>query len=177
MISLGATLLVSLSAASAGTATPSAAVTCADEPTSHLGAWVLAEEADADSDADQGPVYATPAEVECPTPRGGAASPGDATCEETPPPDLWYRVSSAAAGEQVMNTLVPGRRARPGRPALAAAGSAPDHRQLMPAPHFQPVALCAVPLLLPSDPSVQVSRSSQTPPARILAPPDRPPRV
>ena len=173
MLSLGVTLLLSLST-TAGTGAPSAAVTCADEPTSHLGSWFLAEAQAEDDAAGAGPVYATPAEVECPTPVAGGLL-GDATCEETPPPDLWYRVSSAAAGEQVMNTLAPGRRAHAGRPALAA-GSAPDHRQLTP-PDFQPVALCALPTLLTSDPIVQVSRSSQIPPARILAPPDRPPRV
>jgi hypothetical protein len=173
MLSLGVTLVVSLSAASPGVAS-TAGVTCADEPTSHLAGWVAP--AGPDGDEAEGPVYATPAEVECPTPAPGAALLGDATCDETPPPDLWYRVSSPGASEHASGAYVAARRGHSGRPAVSAGTPVPDHRQVT-APDFQPVALFALPALPSSSLSAGVSFHSDTPPARILAPPDEPPRV
>jgi hypothetical protein len=114
--------------------------------------------------------------VECPTPALGSLVLGDATCDETPPPDLWYRISTPGASERATSTITSGRRSHAGRAALSAGAPSPDSRSIAP-PDFQPVALCAVPVLLPSGLHSGVLVRSDAPPARTLAPPDRPPRV
>ena len=66
MLSLLATLLASASLPAA----PSASITCADGPASCDSAWVVMGAPDAERDEPRD--YATPAEVECPTPAGKA---------------------------------------------------------------------------------------------------------
>jgi hypothetical protein len=174
MLSLGITLMVSLSAAPATAVVAPSGVTCADEPASPAVEWVMLPTV-APAEAEPA-AYATPVEVECPTPSAGAVALGDATCDETPPPDLWYRISTPGALEHATATIASGRRAHGGRAALSAGAPAPDTRSIAP-PDSQPLALSAVPTLLPSGLHSGVVVRSDTPPARTLAPPDRPPRV
>ena len=91
MLSLLATLLVSAPLMAA----PSASVTCADGPASCDAAWVFMGAPDADRDEPRD--YATPAEVECPTPATGEDELGE--CAYEGPLDLWYRMSRFAEPE------------------------------------------------------------------------------
>ena len=87
-------LLVTLLASAPLPAAPSASITCADGPASCDSAWVvMGSPADSDEPRD----YATPAEVECPTPAGDAEL-GECAPDEGPqrPFDLWYRMSRFA---------------------------------------------------------------------------------
>src|SRR5580765_5324731 len=123
-------------------ATPSASVTCVDGPASWDGASVPA----ALAVADDGPRdYATPAEVDCPTPPPGLAAAPE--CDVTPPPDLWYRVSQFPESERTGSTLTVGHRARGGRAASSCGAPPSDSGHLAP-PHAQPLALTALPVLV-----------------------------
>jgi hypothetical protein len=164
MPALLASLVVSLLPAM-----PSASVTCAEAPASCDGAWLLA----APAQAAEGPVdYATPAEVECPTP------PGDGqvgTCDPTPL-DLWYRVSRLPESESGGTTIAPARRARGGSLASSCGAPPPDAGHFAP-PAAQPLALYALPTLLADSTPLTLTPDARVLPARALAPPDRPPRV
>lgn len=164
-------------AISAPPAMPSASVTCPGWPASCDGAWGnLADGAPADAqdqEDDAGPrEYATPVEVDCPTPPETAAA---GECSE-PPVDFWgYRVSRSPDGELPAGSLAPApRRVRTGR--SLSAGGAPDPGHLS-APDVQPAALCAVPGLVPAGADDRAAMTTRTIIARAIAPPDRPPRA
>jgi hypothetical protein len=159
-------------------AMPSASVTCAEAPASCDGAWLPAAPAEVQGQAqgqlDDGPVdYATPAEVECPTPPTGDGQVG--TCDPTPL-DLWYRVSRVPESESGGTTIAPARRSRGGRVASSCGTPLPDAGYFAP-PSAQPAALYAVPTLLAEWTRLLLSPDARELPARALAPPDRPPRV
>ena len=158
---------------------PSASVTCPGWPASCDGAWgaaVVDDSADAPAQAaiNDGPRdYATPAEIDCPTaPDAPAVATGE--CSE-PPLNLWYRVSRFPDSEQPTGSLVAApRRAHSNRGITS--GGAPDVGHWS-APDVQPVALFALPGLVSAGARNHLDTSSRTIPARVLAPPDRPPRA
>ncbi len=172
--------LVLALAVTAPPAMPSAAVTCPGWPASCDSAWANTADdapADADSDADSDDSlreYATPVEVDCPTPpEVPAVATGE--CSEPPLLNLWYRVSRSPDSELPPGSLAPApRRARPGR--SLTAGGAPDVGHLS-GPDVQPAALYALPGLAPVAARSRTDVSTWTIPTRALAPPDRPPRA
>ena len=163
MLPLLASLAISLVPAM-----PSASVTCAEAPASCDGAWLAAPVEVADGPVD----YATPAEVECPSPVVGAVQ--DGTCDALPL-DQWYRVSRVPDSESGGTTVAPARRSR-GVTSASSCGTPPDATHLAP-PATQLLALYAVPALLPDPSRFTFTPDARVLPARALAPPDRPPRV
>jgi hypothetical protein len=164
MLHLIASLAVSLVPAM-----PSASVTCAEAPASCDGAWLPAARAAADGPVD----YATPAEVECPSPAVGAAQ--DGTCDPLPL-DQWYRVSRLPESESGGTTVAPARRSR-GAPLASSCGTPPPDGAHVAPPAAQPLALYAVPALLADTSRLPLIHDARVLPARALAPPDRPPRA
>ena len=173
MLGLVFTLAVSLAPAM-----PSASVTCPEWPASCDGAWgAVAVDDSAGTPAaatDDGPRdYATPAEVDCPTmPDAPALATGE--CSE-PPLNLWYRVSRFPDSEQPPGSLVAAPRRAHGNRGITSGG-APDVGHWS-APDLQPVALFALPGIVSTGARNHSDISSRTIPARVLAPPDRPPRA
>jgi len=121
-------LLVTLLASAPLPAAPSASITCADGPASCDSAWVVmgAPAADRDEPRD----YATPAEVECPTPAGDADL---GECADEGPFDLWYRMSRFAQPDPGGVGSAPARRSAargpgPTRPSWRCSRSPPCRR-------------------------------------------------
>jgi len=163
---------------SAAPAMPSASVTCPGWPASCDGASVaIALDDSADAPAADGPRdYATPAEVDCPSPPEAPAHPWVASGECSEPPlNLWYRVSRFPDSEQPTGSLVPAARGVRSNRAFTSRG--PQDVGHWSAPDVQSLALFAVPGLAPSGARNHSDVSSRTVPARALAPPDRPPRA
>jgi len=182
LLGLVFTLAVSVVPAmpSAVPAMPSASVTCPLWPASCDGAWgAMAADASAAAPAatNDGPHdYATPAEVDCPTPPEAPAQPSVASgeCSE-PPVNLWYRISRFPDSERPPESLVPApRRARSNRGVSSSGTQDVGHWS---APDVQPLALFALPGFVSTGARNHSDRSSRTIPARALAPPDRPPRA
>jgi hypothetical protein len=175
---LGPLLTLAL-AVSAPPAMPSASVSCPSWPASCDGAWAnLVDDAGADArgqdDAGGPREYATPVEVDCPTPPDATAPTASSECDE-PTLNLWYRVSRYADSELPAGSLAPApRRTHVGHGL--SAGGAPDPGHLS-APDVQPAALTALPGLAPADARDRAAVSTQTIVARAIAPPDRPPRA
>lgn len=158
-------------------AMPSASVTCPGWPASCDGAWgatAVDDSADAQAATDDGPRdYATPAEVDCPTtPDAPAVATGE--CSE-PPLNLWYRVSRFPDSEQPTGSLVAAPRRAQSNRGVSSSGAQDVGRWS--APDVQPLALFALPGLAPTGARNHSDVSSRTIPARVLAPPDRPPRA
>jgi hypothetical protein len=160
---------------SAAPAMPSAAVTCPGWPATCDGASVAATASTGaggqDDDAPRD--YATPAEVDCPTPSDAPIASGE--CESAPL-DLWYRMSRPTDSEQPNGSLAPGpRRARAGRGSSCGGGPVdPGHLTM---PDVQPLALFALHDLVPQSARNGLLWDTQSLPLRTLAPPDRPPRT
>ncbi|HEY6477814.1 MAG TPA: hypothetical protein VI456_14655 [Polyangia bacterium] len=176
MLGLGLALAL---AVTAPPTMPSAAVTCPGWPASCDGAWGPTADdvpAGADEAADDGPrEYATPVEIDCPTPPEAPTTTASGECTEPPVLNLWYRVSRSPDGELPAGSLVPApRRARTAR--SLSAGGAPDVGHLS-APDVQPAALCALPGLAPADAHDGADVTTRTIILRAIAPPDRPPRA
>jgi hypothetical protein len=148
-------------------ALPSASVTCPDEPASCDSAAVLMVEAPAPRD------YATPAEVDCEDPGVDGAGEELATACDEVSLDFWYRVSRLPDGES--GSLVPVRHVRGSR--IGSSCGVPPERGQISTPQMQPLALFAVPILMPVEAQADRSPEARRLPARVLAPPDRPPRV
>ncbi len=169
MLGFVAPLLVS-----AATVMPSASVTCAESPASCDAAWptALAE------GADEGPRdYATPAEVDCPSPIDGPMAANECDPVAPVPLDAWYRVSRFPESERPAGAWAPApRRARAFKPA-AFTGGLPDAGHWS-RPDVQPVALSATlpTRTAPSRRAVFFSTAQEIL-ARVIAPPDRPPRA
>ena len=163
---------------SAAPAMPSAAVTCPDWPASCDGAAVGlgagAPGSDGTNKDDSGPRdYATPAEIDCPTPGDGPIASGE--CDEAPL-DLWYRVSRSPDSEQPNGAIAPpAHRARAGRGV--SCGTRPADPGHLAPPDVQPVALFALPGLAPAIDRNHFLAGAQPLPLRTLTPPDRPPRA
>ena len=158
-------------------AMPSASVTCPEWPASCDGAAVAVDDsADAAAQAatDDGPRdYATPAEIDCPTtPDAPAVATGE--CSE-PPLNLWYRVSRFPDSEQPTGSLVAAPRRAHGNRGITSGGAQDVGRWS--APDVQPLALFALPGIVSTGARNHSDISSRTIPARVLAPPDRPPRA
>jgi hypothetical protein len=167
MLSLLATLLASAPLIAA----PSASVTCADGPASCDAAWVFMGAPDAGRDEPRD--YATPAEVECPTPATGEDALGE--CAYEGPLDLWYRMSRFAEPDPGAVGTAPARRA-----VVKISGSsygAPHDASQRTAPDAPQIALFAVPALAPIDGAPDFSPDARGPTARPIAPPERPPRA
>ena len=168
-------LLVSF-VVSALPAMPSASVTCPGWPASCDGAWAMVP---TDPPDDDGPRdYATPAEVDCPTPPdppGPNSNAMASECSDTPVNVFWFRVSRTADSERPSGGLAPApRRARTDH---ALAGSGPQDAAHLSAPDLRPIALCALPGIVPTVARHFFDSGLQALPARSLAPPDRPPRA
>jgi hypothetical protein len=148
-------------------AMPSASVTCPDGPASCDVAWIVA------ADAPEAPAaprdYATPAEVDCEGPAEVAALASE--CDEVSL-DFWYRVSRLPESET--GSLVPTRHGR-GR-MHSAFGAPPERGQLSAPQQQQPLALFAVPGLMLVETPADLRAETRRLPARVVAPPDRPPR-
>jgi hypothetical protein len=161
-------------------AMPSASITCPGWPASCDAAWgAVADDDSADAPAatDDGPRdYATPAEIDCPTPPEPPAVPSVASGECSEPPlNLWYRVSRFPDSERPPESLVPAsRRARSNRGVSSGGAQDVGHWS---APDLQPLALFALPGFVATGARTHSDVSSRTIPARALAPPDRPPRA
>jgi hypothetical protein len=172
---LGLSLTLAL-AVTAPPPMPSASVTCPSWPASCDGAWAnVADAAPADARDDEGPrEYATPVEIDCPTPPEAPAT-ASGECSE-PPVDFWgYCVSRSADSELPAGSLAPApRRARVAHGLSAGGAPHPGH---LSAPDVQPAALCALPGLAPADAHDRAAMTTQTIVARAIAPPDRPPRA
>ena len=179
MLGLVLTLAVSANPAMplGAAAMPSASVTCPGWPASCDGAWGATVDDSADEATNEGPRdYATPAEVDCPSPPQAPAQAWVASGECSEPPlNLWYRVSRFPDSEQPTGSLVPAPRGAHGNRAITSRG--PQDVGHWSAPDLQPLALFAVPGLAPSGGRNLSDISSRTVPARALAPPDRPPRA
>jgi hypothetical protein len=162
MFALVASMLMSLPAM------PSASVTCADQPASCDANWVVV----AAGDDEQRPRdYATPAEIECPTPAPtGPMLSGE--CDQAPP-DLWYRVSRVPIGPAGTLTAEQRRAADDLASSFTAPPATPKRAAT---PDAQPLALVAVPALTAGDAGAELPIDTQAPPGRCLVPPDRPPR-
>ncbi|HVV48177.1 MAG TPA: hypothetical protein VHO06_00825 [Polyangia bacterium] len=173
MFGLGLVLAL---AASAPPAMPSAAVTCPGWPASCDGAWgAMADDAPAGSNDDGPREYATPAEIDCPTPsEAPPAAVGE--CSEPPLLNLWYRVSRSPDSEMPAGSLAPAPRRTRGAHLVSAGGTHDVGGHLSP-PQLQPLALVALPGLAPGDGRDFSTVSTRAIPARAIAPPDRPPRA
>jgi hypothetical protein len=163
-------------------AMPSASVTCPGWPASCDGAWGAvaadgATDAPTQAGTDDGPRdYATPVEVDCPSPPEAPAQAWVASGECSEPPlNLWYRVSRFPDSEQPTGSLAPAPRGARSNRGISAGG--PQDVGHWSAPDLQPVALFALPCLVPTAARNHLDVSSRTVPARAIAPPDRPPRA
>ena len=167
-------------AVTAPPAMPSASVTCPGWPASCDGAWApdVAPPAGGAASDDGPPEYATPVEVDCPTPPEAAPADSSASGECSEPPLVFfyrYFVSRSPESEAPTGTLAPApRRARASHGVSARGTEDVGH---LSAPDLQPLALVALPALLPGSGRNLREASTRVIPARALAPPDRPPRV
>lgn len=157
-----------------------ASVTCADAPATcepaSSAARVPAASTAVDAEAQHdlpfgGPTeYATPAEVDCPTPAGEVAS---GECSAPTPLYRWYGVSRLSDGEQTTPSL----RTAPRRPRVQAAlSSLPSDPARPELRAGQPIALQEPSTLFIAAGRADLPVCSLWLPARALAPPDRPPR-
>jgi hypothetical protein len=157
---------------------PSAAVTCPGWPATCDGAAVplVASAGDRDDgDADGPREYATPAEIDCPTPLAASGPIASGECDGAPL-DLWYRVSRLPDSERPAGSLTPTpRRSRAGHGSASGGGPA-DPGQLS-APDVKPAALFAQHDFVATEGRAIFVRSTDALPARVVAPPDRPPRA
>jgi hypothetical protein len=108
----------------------------------------------------------------CPDPAPPAAEVGE--CNVVAPLDLWYRMSRFADPEPSGAAAGPARRAQANQGTSCDAPNTPA--QLSP-PSFPPVALVALPTLLPLHAPSHFDADARDLPARALAPPERPPRA
>jgi len=108
----------------------------------------------------------------CPDSTPPAAEVGE--CDVVAPLDLWYRMSRFADPEPSGVAAGPARRAQANQGASCDAPNTPA--QLSP-PSVPPVALFALPTLLPLHVPSHFDADARDLPARALAPPERPPRA
>ncbi|HZL20915.1 MAG TPA: hypothetical protein VFG23_24490 [Polyangia bacterium] len=157
---------------------PSAAVSCPGWPATCDGAALplAASTGDGDEGDGAGPrEYATPAEIDCPTPPVANGPIASGECDGAPL-DLWYRVSRLPDSERPAGSLMPMPRRSRAAHGSASGGRPADPGQLS-APDLKPAVLFA-----PHDFVATVGRglfvrSTDALPARVVAPPDRPPRA
>ena len=109
----------------------------------------------------------------CPDATPETAEVGE--CGQTAPLDLWYRMSRFADPDPGSAGAGPARRAQANHgvpscdaPSVPAQGSSPN---------IPPVALVALPTLIPLHVPSHFNADARDLPARSLAPPERPPRA
>ena len=176
---LGLVLSLVVSTASA---MPSAAVTCPGWPATCDGAAVplvafsgVSSEDGDDRDADGRREYATPAEIDCPAPLAANGPIASGECDGAPL-DLWYRVSRLPESERPAGSLMPTSRRSRAAHGSASGGGPADPGQLS-APDVKPAALFALHDFVATVGRGLFVRSTDALPARVVAPPDRPPRA
>lgn len=115
----------------------------------------------------------------CPDP---GPNPGPTTadvavgeCGEAAPLDLWYRMSRIAENEPGGIGAGPARRLQANRAITSC--DAPQVPAQVSAPDVPPVALVALPTLLPLQGPTHFDGDARDLPARAIAPPERPPRA
>jgi len=117
---------------------------------------------------------ASPAVSTCPDP----VPPADVECSEVAPLDLWYRMSRFADSEPGGLAAGPARRAPANRNLDLSSCGAPQVPAQVSSPDAPtPVALFALPGLLPLHVPSHFDADARDLPARAIAPPERPPRV
>jgi hypothetical protein len=129
-------------------------------------------------DEDEAPIFATPAEVDCPAVSAPSPASAQAGGEDCSPPsiDFRYRVSRSPESERPPGALRP-QRARRNVRLIAACTGLPMERGSSLAPSTaQPIAVYAVPGLRPPAARSATFEWSPGGPARTLEPLDRPPR-
>jgi hypothetical protein len=100
---------------------------------------------------------------------------GVGECEQAAPLDLWYRMSRFAETDPGSAGAAPPRRPQVSRTLAACDGPrTPAH---VSAPDLPPVALVALPGLLPLHVPPHFDGDARALPARAIAPPERPPRA
>ena len=109
----------------------------------------------------------------CPDPTPPAAEVGE--CDQVAPLDLWYRMSRFADPEP--SGAAAARRAPSNQQNKAASCEAPNTPAPLTPPSVPPVALVALPTLLPLHVPSHFDADARDLPARALAPPERPPRA
>ena len=111
----------------------------------------------------------------CPAPVPPMADVAVGECGEVAPLDLWYRMSRFAESEPGGAGGAPARRPQ-GNRGQAACDARPTPAPIS-APQTPPVALIALPTLLPLHVPRHFDGDARDLPARAIAPPDRPPRA
>jgi hypothetical protein len=117
----------------------------------------------------------------CPDPTPAAAQAGSdvgadvGECEQAAPLDLWYRMSRFAEVDPGSAGAAPARRPQASRGVVSA--DAPQTPAQISPPQAPPVALFAVPGLLPLHVPSHFDGDARALPARAIAPPERPPRA
>src|SRR5262245_29107797 len=107
---------------------------------------------------------------------------GVGECEQGAPLDLWYRMSrfaevdpGSASGAPGAAGGAPARRPQAGRNLASCDG--PQTPAQLSSPQLPPVALFALPGLLPLQVPQHFDVDAHALPARAIAPPERPPRA
>jgi hypothetical protein len=98
-------------------------------------------------------------------------------CDMVAPLDLWYRMSRFADPEPSGAAAGPARRAQANQNNKGASCDAPNTPAQLSPPSIPPVALYALPTLLPLHVPSHFDADARDLPARALAPPERPPRA
>lgn len=111
----------------------------------------------------------------CPDPGPATADVAVGECGEAAPLDLWYRMSRIAENEPGGVGAGPARRLQANR-ALTSC-EAPQVPAQVSTPDVPPVALVALPTLLPVQGPTHFDGDARDLPARAIAPPERPPRA
>lgn len=129
-------------------------------------------------DSREARAYATPAQIACRDARANASAGGDpsavrALCDR-PVFDAWYRASRTADSERPTGSWAPLRTSQMPR---ARADAPPHPPSISPVSVMPPMALCALPSILPPAPSGWWEASHATFPTRALPPLERPPRT
>ena len=111
----------------------------------------------------------------CPDPTPPASEAAFGECDPAAPLNLWYRMSRFAEAEPGGLAAGPARRAQTHRD-VTSCEAAPVPAQFSP-PQLPPVALFALPTLLPLQLPTHFDADARDLPARAIAPPERPPRA
>ena len=111
----------------------------------------------------------------CPDPTPATADVAFGECGESAPLDLWYRMSLFAESDPGGVGAGPARRLQANRSVTVVRRTAGARADL--APDLPPVALVALPTLLPLQGPRYFDGDARDLPARAIAPPERPPRA
>lgn len=114
----------------------------------------------------------------CPAPTPATADVAFGECGEAAPLDLWYRMSRIAESEPGgigAGSVGSARRLQANRAITSC--DAPQIPAQVSAPDLPPVALVALPTLLPLQGPPHFDGDARDLPARAIAPPERPPRA